>query len=73
MVLKREKQSRTFPVHEPEPFYDPFGEEDEEDEEDNLPSLGDMVRLLFDSVKAKVKKKRGQKHRDETPEQRSLF
>ena len=48
-VLKREKQSRAFPVHEPDPFYDAFGEEDEadeEDEEDELPTFGDIARLL---------------------------
>jgi hypothetical protein len=75
-VLKREKQSRTFPVQEHEPFYDSFGEEDEEDqedEEDKLPTFGDIARLLLESVKAKVQKKRGQKHRHETPGQRSLF
>jgi hypothetical protein len=72
-VLKREKQSRTFPVREPEPFYDPIWEEDEEEEEDNRPSLGDIARLLLESVKAKVTKKRGQKQRDETSGQRSLF
>jgi hypothetical protein len=75
-VLKREKQSRTFPVREPEPFYDPIWEEDEEDEEgkeDKPPSFGDIARLLLESVKAKVKKRRGQEHRDETPGQRSLF
>jgi hypothetical protein len=72
-VLKREKQSRTFPVEESEPFYGAFEEEEEEEEEDNLPSLGDMVRLLLDSVKAKVKKKPGKKHRFESPGQGSLF
>jgi len=75
-VLKREKQSCTFPVQEPEPFYDRFGEEDEadeEDEEDELPTFGDIARLLLESAKAKVKKKRGQKHQDETSGQRSLF
>ena len=75
-VLKREKQSRTFPVQEPEPFYDRFGEEDEadeKDEEDELPTFGDIARLLLESAKAKVKKKRGQKHQDETSGQRSLF
>jgi hypothetical protein len=72
-VLKREKQSRTFPVQEPEPFYDRFGEEDEEDEQDKPPTFGDIARLLLESVKAKVKKKRGQKQCDETSGQRSLF
>jgi hypothetical protein len=75
-VLKREKQSRTFPVHEPEPFYEPFGEEEEEDEVDEEgrpPTFGDIARLLLESVKAKVKKKRGQKHQDETSGQGSLF
>jgi len=72
-VLKREKQSRTIPVHGPEPFYDPFGGEEEEDEEDEVPTFGDMARLLLESAKAKVKKKRGQKHQDETSGQRSLF
>jgi hypothetical protein len=65
-VLKREKQARTFPVEESEPFYSPFEEEDQE-EEDYLPSSGNLARLLLDSVKAEVKKKRGKRQRFEDP------
>jgi hypothetical protein len=75
-VLEREKQSRTFPVEESEPFYGPLEEEDEEEEEKEegqLPSFGDMARLLLELVKAKVKRRPGKKQRHENPGQRSLF
>jgi hypothetical protein len=74
-VLKREKQARTFPVVEPEPFYGPFEEEEEEEEEEEgyLPSLDHMVRLLLDLVKTKGKKKAGKRPRSESLEQGSLF
>jgi hypothetical protein len=72
-VLKREKQARTFPLEESEPFYGPFDEEDEEEEEDNRPIFGDVARLLLDLVKAKVKRKPGKKPHFEGPGQGSLF
>jgi hypothetical protein len=72
-VLKREKQARTFPMEESEPFYGPFDEEEEEEQEDNRPSFGDVVRLLLDSVKTMGKKKAGKRQRSESSEQRSLF
>jgi hypothetical protein len=71
-VLKREKQAHTFPLQRSEAFYEPFLEDDEEEEED-LPSFGDLARLLLDSVKTEVKKNRGKRQRFEDPGQGSLF
>jgi hypothetical protein len=78
-VLKREKQARTFPVQEREPFYDRFEEEgeeieeEEEFEEDKPPAFGDLARLLLEVAKARAKRKRARKKYDLPSEQGSLF
>ena len=77
-VLKREKQSRTFPAYKPAPFSDRFEDEafsdDEEKDEDNdQPTMNDIAQLLLELAKAEGKKGRRKKGQGNFPDQGGLF
>jgi hypothetical protein len=77
-VLKREKQSRTFPAYKPVPFSDRFEDDafsdDEEEDEDNYqPTMNDIAQLLLELAKAEGKKGRRKKGQSNFPDQGGLF